>query len=134
MKKNQTLILTFLILLSVIAFVRSILYVSLDTNFFNLGQNLGLNETTGENFLSSIAVARLLLASYILHIRSFKNDGLTYVLFYFIFTALLRFYDHYLIITNTNPQTRQYIDKFRDVNSGLIFLASLYIVYFIFFH
>lgn len=133
MKKNQTLVLTFLILLSVMAFVRSILYISLENHFLNLDQNLGISEVTSENFLSIIAVARLLLSIYVLHIRSLKNDGLTYVLFYFILTSLLRFYEHYLINTNRDPQTRHYIDKFRDVNSGLIFLASLYIIYFIFF-
>ena len=134
MKKNQTLILMFLILLSIMAFVRSILYISFDNQFLDLNENLGINIMMSENFVSAIGVARLLLASYVLHIRSFKNDFLTYALCYIIFTAFLRLYEHYLIITNRDPQTIHYIDKIKYVNAVLIFLITLYIVHFIFFH
>jgi len=129
---NQTLVL--LILLSLTVFTRTLVYITFDSNMLDLDSYLNINaEPTIDVILTFFAIIRLLLSTIILHKRSVGFDILSLSLIYLIFSSFLRFYYQYLIYKNDHSKTRDYIDRYQDLNAGVLFIISLYIVKHIFF-
>ena len=133
-KPDINILLTLLIILSVVAFTRTFLYLLFDKEFLNSGKHLGLNiDLIMEGVLTISAVLRLYISSLVLFKKGLDYDMITYVLLYLIFTAFVRFYYEYLYFYNPESKQKYYVDKFQDVNAVAIFIASGYILYYIFF-
>ena len=133
-KPDINILLTLLIILSVVAFTRTFLYLLFDKEFLNSGKHLGLNiDLIMEGVLTIFAFLRLYISSLVLFKKGLDYDMITYVLLYLIFTAFVRFYYEYLYFYNPESKQKYYVDKFQDVNAVAIFIASGYILYYIFF-
>jgi hypothetical protein len=133
-KPDINILLTLLIILSVVAFTRTFLYILFDKEFLNSGKHLGLNiDLIMEGVLTIFAVLRLYISSLVLFKKGLDYDMITYVLLYLIFTSFVRFYYEYLYFYNPESKQKYYVDKFQDVNAVAIFIASGYILYYIFF-
>ena len=129
---NQTLVL--LILLSLTVFTRTLVYITFDSNMLDLDSYLNIeSEPTIDVILTFFAIIRLVLSTIILHKRSVGFDILSLSLIYLILSSLLRFYYQYLIYKNDHSKTGDYIDRYQDLNAGVLFIISLYIVKHIFF-
>ena len=133
-KPDINILLTLLIILSVVAFTRTFLYLLFDKEFLNSGKHLGLNiDLIMEGVLTIFAVLRVYISSLVLLKKGLDYDMITYVLLYLIFTSFVRFYYEYLYFYNPESKQKYYVDKFQDVNAVAIFIASGYILYYIFF-
>jgi len=133
-KPDINILLTLLIILSVVAFTRTFLYLLFDKEFLNSGKHLGINvDLIMEGVLTIFAVLRLYISSLVLFRKGLDYDIITYVLLYLIFTSFVRFYYEYLYFYNPESKQKYYVDKFQDVNAITIFMASGYILYHIFF-
>ena len=133
-KPDINILLTLLIILSVVAFTRTFLYLLFDKEFLNSGKHLGLNiDLIMEGVLTIFAFLRLYISSLVLFKKGLDYDMITYVLLYLIFTSFVRFYYEYLYFYNPESKQKYYVDKFQDVNAVAIFIASGYILYYIFF-
>jgi hypothetical protein len=133
-KPDINILLTLLIILSVVAFTRTFLYLLFDKEFLNSGKHLGLNvDLIMEGVLTIFAVLRVYISSLVLLKKGLDYDMITYVLLYLIFTSFVRFYYEYLYFYNPESKQKYYVDKYQDVNAVTIFIASGYILYYIFF-
>ena len=133
-KPDINILLTLLIILSVVAFTRTFLYLLFDKEFLNSGKHLGLNiDLIMEGVLTIFAVLRVYISGLVLFKKGLDYDMITYVLLYLIFTSFVRFYYEYLYFYNPESKQKYYVDKFQDVNAVTIFIASGYILYYIFF-
>ena len=133
-KPDINILLTLLIILSVVAFTRTFLYLLFDKEFLNSGKHLGLNvDLIMEGVLTIFAVLRVYISGLVLFKKGLDYDMITYVLLYLIFTSFVRFYYEYLYFYNPESKQKYYVDKFQDVNAVAIFIASGYILYYIFF-
>ena len=133
-KPDINILLTLLIILSVVAFTRTFLYILFDDHFLYAGKHLGISvDLIMEGVLTIFAILRLYISSLVLIKRGLDYDMLTYVLLYLIFTSFVRFYYEYLYFYNPESKQKYYVDKFQDLNAITIFMASGYILYHIFF-
>jgi len=133
-KPDINILLTLLIILSVVAFTRTFLYLLFDKEFLNSGKHLGLNvDIIMEGVLTIFAVLRVYISGLVLLKKGLDYDMITYVLLYLIFTSFVRFYYEYLYFYNPESKQKYYVDKYQDVNAVTIFIASGYILYYIFF-
>ena len=133
-KPDINILLTLLIILSVVAFTRTFLYLLFDKEFLNSGKHLGLNvDLIMEGVLTIFAVLRVYISGLVLFKKGLDYDMITYVLLYLIFTSFVRFYYEYLYFYNPESKQKYYVDKFQDLNAITIFMASGYILYHIFF-
>jgi len=133
-KPDINILLTLLIILSVVAFTRTFLYLLFDKEFLNSGKHLGLNvDLIMEGVLTIFAILRVYISSLVLFKKGLDYDMITYVLLYLIFTSFVRFYYEYLYFYNPESKQKYYVDKYQDVNAVSIFIASGYILYYIFF-
>ena len=133
-KPDINILLTLLIILSVVAFTRTFLYILFDKQFIYAGKYLGISvDLIMEGVLTIFAILRLYISSLVLIKRGLDYDMLTYVLLYLIFTSFVRFYYEYLYFYNPESKQKYYVDKFQDLNAITIFMASGYILYHIFF-
>jgi hypothetical protein len=129
---NQTLVL--LILLSITVFIRTLVYITFDSDMLDLDSYLNIEtESTIDVILTFFAIIRLLLSTIILYKRSVGFDILSFGLIYLILSSFLRFYYQYLIYKNDHSKTRLYIDRYQDINALVLFLISLYIIKLVFF-
>ena len=134
MNKKHTTLLILLIILTFTSFTRSFIYILFDRNLISIDNKLGFDaEPTVNNVLLIFSIIRLMLTIIILSDMNIQFNLLTLVLFYFIFTAILRFYYQYLYLYKPNSKEKRYIDKYQYLNSFVIFLSSSYILYYIFF-
>lgn len=131
-KPDINILLTLLIILSILSFVRTFTYILFDKQLVNADKYFGLNiDLIMEAVLSIFSILRLYISSLVLIKRGLEYDMLTYVLLYLIFTCFVRFYYEYLYFFKPESKEKYYIDKYQDVNAVSIFLASAYILYFI---
>lgn len=134
-KPDINILLTLLIILSILSFARTFIYILFDKQLVNADKYLGLNvDLIMEAVLSICSILRLYISSLVLIKRGLEYDMLTYVLLYLIFTCFVRFYYEYLYFFKPDSKEKYYIDKFQDVNAVSIFIASAYILYFILFY
>jgi hypothetical protein len=135
-KDSETnILLTLLIILTVLSFSRTLVYIIFDHDLFSIDKKLGFDsELIMQGILTIFAALRLLISSLILYKKHVRLDMITVVLLYLIFTSFLRFYYEYEYFTNTKSKVVYYIDKYQDINAVAIFLSSAYIMYYIFFN
>lgn len=133
---EMNILLVLLIILSVINLVKSLVYILFDQNLADIGDKyFGFNTTPViEGVLAVFSILRLLLVSLIIGKRGLKNDILTYILIYFIFNGLLKIYYVHIFFNYPDSKEKYIIDKYEDFNSIMLFLTSLYVVSYIFFH
>ena len=128
------MLLTLLIILSILSFIRTLGYIIFDNNLVDIDRRLGYDiEKIMEGILLIFAILRLYICSIILIKRQIHNDAITYIMFYLIFTAFLRFYYDYLYFNYPKSEKIRNIDKFQDVNAIFIFFSSAYILKYILF-
>lgn len=134
-KDSETnILLTLLILLSILSFTRTFVYILFDNHLVDIDRKIGFNfEIILEGVLTIFAILRLYIASIVLIKRPFDFDLLSYVLIYLIFTSFLRFYYEYLYFFKPDSDEKHFIDKYQDVNAVLIFISSAIIIKHIFF-
>jgi hypothetical protein len=133
-KPDINILLTLLIILSVVAFTRTFTYILFDKQMVDASSYLGINiDLIMEGVLTIFAILRLYIASLVLFKKGLDYDMITYVLFYLIFISFVRFYYEYLYFYKPESKQKYYVDKFQDVNAVAIFIASGYILYYIFF-
>jgi len=134
-ESDLNILLTLLIILSVVSFARSLIYIGFDNDLFDLGEKIAGFDT--EPILQGVglifAAIRLLVIGLVLNKRGIQADMLTYVLLYLIFTILLRIYYVYLFFKDPKNKHVFVIDKYQDLNAILVFLSTAYILKFIFF-
>ena len=134
-KPDINILLTLLIILSTLAFARTFTYILFDKQLVNADKYLGINvDLIMEAVLSIFSVLRLYISSLVLIKRGLEYDMLTYVLLYLILTCFIRFYYEYLYFFKPESKEKYYIDRYQDVNAVAIFMASSYILYYIFFY
>jgi len=132
-KPDINILLTLLIILSVVAFTRTFTYILFDKQLVDASSYLGINiDLIMEGVLTIFAILRLYIASLVLFKKGLDYDMITYVLFYLIFISFVRFYYEYLYFYKPESKQKYYVDKFQDVNAVAIFIASGYILYYIF--
>ncbi len=132
-KSDINILLTLLIILSVLAFTRTFIYLLFDKQFVNADKYLGLNlDIILEGVLSIFAILRLYISGLVLIKRGVYYDALTAALGYLIFTSILRLYYEYLYFYKPESKEKYYIDKYQDVNALALFISSGYILYYIF--
>ena len=134
MKQDSNILLILLIILSLLTFTRTQVYILFSNRFINLGKIAGLDiDDIFKKTMIVFAIVRFLLANIILYTRKFQNDTLSYVLVYLIFSSLQRFYYDYLIEHNSESKIKYYLKDFQPVNSFLILASSLYIMKYVLF-
>ena len=134
-ESDLNILLTLLIILSVVSFARTLIYLAFDNDLFDLGEKIAGFDT--EPILQGVALIfaaiRLLVIGLVLNKRGIQADMLTYVLIYLIFTILLRIYYVYLFFKDPKNKHVFVIDKYQDLNAILVFFSTAYILKFIFF-
>jgi hypothetical protein len=134
-ESDLNILLTLLIILSVVSFARTLIYLAFDNDLFDLGEKIAGFDT--EPILQGVglifAAIRLLIIGLVLNKRGIHLDMLTYVLLYLIFTILLRIYYVYLFFKDPKNKHVFVIDKYQDLNAILVFFSTAYILKFIFF-
>lgn len=134
MKQDSNILITALIILSLLTFTRTLVYILFSDKFINLGKIAGVDlDNVFKKTLLVFSIVRFLLANIILHTRKFQNDTLSYVLVYLIFSSLQRFYYDYLNRHNSDSKIRYYLEDFQPVNTFLILASSLYIMKYVLF-
>jgi hypothetical protein len=134
MKQDSNILLILLIILSLLTFTRTQVYILFSNRFINLGKIAGLDiDDIFKKTMIVFGIVRFLLANIILYTRKFQNDTLSYVLVYLIFSSLQRFYYDYLIEHNSESKIKYYLKDFQPVNSFLILASSLYIMKYVLF-
>ena len=129
MQKKETIILILLILLSINATLRTLVYILFDNNLLNLDEYFGITiENITNNILFIFSIIRTILVLIVLNLRNIRNDIITYVLICLLFFSFLRFYYQYLVVYTNERKQIYYIDKFQDINSIIIFFCSVYIM------
>jgi hypothetical protein len=129
-----TVLLTLLILLTILQFVRTSVYILFDHDLVDLDKKLGLNnEIIMEIIFLIFCFIRIYIISIVLFKRSFQNDLLTYGLIYLFLSGFVRFYYDYLYFTDPKNKNIKIIDSYQDIDAVLIFLSSLTIIRFVFF-
>ena len=127
-----------IILLSIqviLIFFRTGLYIIFDTHFLNIDGYLKQpNEKEIDYVLTLFAVIRLIISFTILRLRNFKNDILSYALLYLVFSSFVRFYYQYLTSYHPKSDNKYWIDKYQDINSGILFMISAYMLISIFYY
>ena len=132
-KSDINVLLTLLIILSVLTFSRTFIYLLFDKQFVNADKYLGLNlDIIIEGVLSIFAILRLYISVLVLIKREIKYDLLTTALGFLIFTSILRLYYEYLYFYKPESKEKFYIDKFQDIDAVALFISSSYILYYIF--
>jgi hypothetical protein len=132
-KSDINVLLTLLIILSVLTFSRTFIYLLFDKQFVNADKYLGLNlDIIMEGVLSIFAILRLYISVLVLIKREIKYDLLTTALGFLIFTSILRLYYEYLYFYKPESKEKFYIDKFQDIDAVALFISSSYILYYIF--
>lgn len=133
---EMIILLVLLTILSIINLVKSLVYIFFDKNLADIGDKFfGFNtDPIIEGVLAVFSILRLLLVTLIIGKRGFKNDILTYVLVYFILNGLLKIYYVHVYFNYPDSKEKYYIDKYEDFNAIMLFLTSLYVVSYIFFH
>ena len=128
-EKDINILLTLLIILSILSFIRTLFYILFDNDLVDIDRKVGFDiEKVMEGVLLIFAILRLYICSIILAKRGLHNDVMTYIMFYLIFTAFLRFYYDYLYFNYPKSETLHHIDNFQDVNAILIYFCSAYIL------
>lgn len=134
MKQDSNILLTALIILSLVTFTRTLVYLLFSDRFIHLGKIAGVDlDYVFKKTMLVFSIVRILLANIILHTRKFQNDTLSYVLVYLIFSSLQRFYYDYLNNRNSDSKIRYYLKEFQPVNTFLIIASSLYIMKYVLF-
>jgi hypothetical protein len=133
-ESDLNILLTLLIILSVVSFARTLIYIGFDNDLFDLGEKIAGFDT--EPILQGVALIfaaiRFLIISLVLNKRGIQQDILTYVLFYLLFTIVLRIYYVYLFFKEPKSKAKYLIDKYQDLNAILVFFSTAYILKFIF--
>ncbi len=129
-ESDLNILLTLLIILSVVSFARTLIYLAFDNDLFDLGEKIAGFDT--EPILQGVglifAAIRLLIIGLVLNKRGIHLDMLTYVLLYLIFTILLRIYYVYLFFKDPKNKHVFVIDKYQDLNAILVFFSTAYIL------
>lgn len=134
--RDANLLLTLLILLSVIVFVRTVFFVLFDKRLFALDKNLGFNiQPIIQKFiLPMFALLRVIIIFLFFSIKPVQADVISFVLIYILIMSFIRFYFVYLCIYYPESKQIEPIDRFQDINTSVQFITSAYIVYYIFFN
>jgi hypothetical protein len=134
MKGESNLILTILAILSIFSFTRTLVYVAFNDKLLNLDESANFNfDPIFDKTLLIFAIVRITLSLIVLYNRRFYNDLLSFVLIFFVFSSLQRFYYQYLITHDPKSKVKQYLDIYQNYNSILVFLGSLYIMKYVLF-
>jgi uncharacterized membrane protein len=129
-----TVLLTLLILLTILQFVRTSVYILFDHDLVDLDKKLGLdNEKLMEIIFLIFCFIRIYIISIVLFKRSFQNDLLTYGLIYLFISGLIRCVYDYLYFKDPKNKYIKTIDSYQDIDAILVFLSSLTIIRFVFF-
>ena len=132
-KSDINILLTLLIILSILTFTRTFIYLLFDEQFVNADKYLGLKlDLIMEGVFTIFAILRLYISALVLIKREIKYDLLTTALGFLIFTSILRLYYEYLYFYKPDSKEKYYIDKFQDVDAFALFLSSSYILYYLF--
>ena len=131
MESDYTLI--NLIILTIIMFIRSVIHALFDNNLLDIdSSNKELDVKVG-NFLAVMAMLRVFVIILILISRKGKFDLITCILYFLMFTGVLRIYYQYLEIFNSQSPIYIYFNKYEDIDSLIIFLFTGYMIKYIFF-
>jgi len=132
--RDTNLLLTLLILLSVIVFARTIIFVLFDKKLLALDKNLGFNiQPIIQKFiLPMFALLRVIIIFLFFSIKPVQADVISIVLIYILIMSFIRFYFVYLCIYYPKSKQIEPIDRFQDINTSIQFVTSTYIVYYIF--
>lgn len=134
MKQDSNILLTALIILSLVTFTRTMVYILFSDKFINLGKVAGIDiDDVYKKTLLVFSIVRFLLASIILYSRHFHNDMLSYVLVFLIFSSIQRFYYQYLYSIDSKSKIRYNLKEFQPLNTFLVFSSSLYIMKYVLF-
>jgi len=129
-----TVLLTLLILLTILQFVRTSAYILFDNDLVNLDKKMGLNnEIIMEIIFLIFCFIRIYIISIVLFKRTFQNDLLTYGLVYLFISGLIRCFYDYLYFKDPKNKYIKTIDSYQDIDAILVFLSSLTIIRFVFF-
>jgi hypothetical protein len=131
-------ILLLFIIMTILLFFRTILYILFDENFLNLDSKYfkKSNKEDIDYIITFFAVIRVFLCFAIIYLLNFKlqNNILSYSLLYLILSGFIRFYYQYMISYYPNSKIIKPIDRFQDVNAVLLFFVSLYVITKIFYY
>lgn len=135
-RQNESFfIIVLLIIQSLFDFSRTLIYILFDQHFLNLDASIGINnESTIDYVLTIFAVLRIFISGTVLYKRGYQYDILTFILMYLAFSSFLRFYYQYLVETNYHPKIREYIDRYQDINTIVLFSSSAYILKYVLFN
>jgi hypothetical protein len=133
--RYTNLLLTLLIILSVLIFTRTIIFVLFDKHLFALDKNLGFDiQPVIQNFILPIyALLRIIIIFIFFSIKPVRVDVISIVLIYILIMSFIRFYFVYLCVYYPKSKQIEPIDRVQDINTSVQFVASTYIVYYIFF-
>ena len=114
-------------------FIRSVIHALFDNNLLDIdSSNKELDVKVG-NFLAVMAMLRVFVIILILISRKGKFDLITCILYFLMFTGVLRIYYQYLEIFNSQSPIYIYFNKYEDIDSLIIFLFTGYMIKYIFF-
>ena len=134
MKQDSNILLTALIILSLVTFTRTMVYILFSDKFIDLGKVAGIDLVdVYKKTLLVFSIVRFLLASIILYSRHFHNDMLSYVLVFLIFSSIQRFYYQYLYSIDSKSKIRYNLQEYQPLNTFLVFSSSLYIMKYVLF-
>ena len=84
-ERDVNILLTLLIILSILSFIRTFVYIVFDNNLVDIDRKAGYDiEKIMEGVLLIFAILRFYICSIILTKRGIHNDVITYIMFYLI--------------------------------------------------
>lgn len=134
MKQESNVLLTLLIILSLLSFTRTLVYLIFNDNLLKL-KGKAKEEATDitHKVLLIFSIVRIVLVTIILYKRHLQNDILTYVLLFLFLSSIERFiYAYYEKYYPTSDLFKS-LEKVQELNTFMVVSASFYIIKYVFF-
>lgn len=134
MNKETNILLIFLIILSLTAFTRTLVYYIFHTGLINFGSKSRQEiDKVLDKVLIIFTTIRIILVTIILSMRGFQKDILTGILVFLFLSSTQRYIYEYTKFNYPSSNLYKALENFQDLNTNLVLLSSLYIMKYVFF-
>jgi hypothetical protein len=134
MKQESKIVLTLLVILSLLSFTRTLVYLIFSNNLLKLKGKPKEDVTdVTHKVLLVFSIVRLVIVTIILDKRHLQNDILTYVLLFLFLSSIEGFAYTYYGKYYPKSDIFNFLENIQGLNAFIIIASSLYIMKYVFF-
>jgi len=133
---NKSLILIVLVFQTILILFQTTIYILFDSDLLDI-DNKGLGKPKNkliETIITLLFIINFIILSFIVSLRGFKNDIITYAIsFDLFFLTPVRLYYHYLLTHDPKSKNMKILDKILDITSIIKFFIAIFMIKYLFF-